>query len=434
MGDMTQLAVQKLPAATTYKKYNVSRGLFVGVASSGEKTFIVRYSVNKKQVDYRLPQPFGVKSDAGHISLADARTKAAEIKALGKQGINYEQKIASDAAATAAQSAKHDAEDFTVQSLYDAWFPTTRRKDEGAELTRSFKRDVLPVLGAIKLREIEEGHVRKLLEPIAATGTNRKAVVILNNLKQMFKWANGRKPWKLLVDDPTINLKADDITQRDYEEVERERTLSESEIKQLAKILPDAHLIKTTELSIWIVLACCTRIGETVMAEWKHVNLDTGVWFIPEANTKGEAPEHTVYLSDFAIAQFKALKAVTGNSVWCFPNKDDTSHIDPKAPTKQISDRQQRFSTTQALTGRTKHSHSLELGDEKWTPHDVRRTGSSLMQSVGVDSHIIERTVNHVEQNRMMRIYQRYDYATEQKDAWAKLGQLLTTLASQPSS
>lgn len=430
MADLTIQAIQKLQPAQTYKKYNASPGLFIGVTSSGEKLFIVRYSVNGKQIDYRLPKPFGLRSDAAHISLLDARAKAAEIKALGKQGIDYQQKLDADAKAVAAQSAQQEAENYTVTSLYDAWFATTRRKDGGAELTRSFKRDVLPVLGPMKLRDLEEGHIRALLKPISDRGTNRTAVALLNNLKQMFNWSNGRKPWKLLVDDPTCNLKPEDITQPGYEEVERDRVLSHDEIKALVRQLPAARLVNTTEYAIWIVLSCCTRIGETIMAEWKDIDLATGVWLIPESNTKGKAPAHTVYLSAFAVRQFEALKAITGGGKWCFPSEDGTSHLNEKAPTKQIGDRQASLRATKPLVNRSRGVSSLVLGSEKWTPHDLRRTGATLLQTVGVDQHVIERMMNHAEQNRMQRIYQQHDYATEQREAWTKLGTLLTTLTT----
>ena len=430
MTDLTVQAIQKLQPAPTYKKYNVSPGLFIGVTSSGEKLFIVRYSVSGKQIDCRLPKPFGLKSDAAHISLLEARAKAAEIRALGKQGIDYQQKQETEAKTAAAQSAQQEAENYTVQSLFDAWFPTTRRKDGGAELTRSFNRDVLPILGPMKLRDLEEGHIRTLLKPVTSTGTNRKAVVILNNLKQMFGWANGRKPWKLLVDDPTCNLKPADITQPGYEEVERDRVLSHDEIRQLVSRLPAARLVKTTEFAIWIVLGCCTRIGETIMAEWKDVDLSAGVWHIPEANTKGKAPAHMVYLSAFGIRQFEALKAITGASRWCFPAEDGTTHLDVKSPTKQIGDRQASLRTSKPLVNRSKGVSSLVLGIEKWTPHDLRRTGATLLQTVGVDQHVIERMMNHAEQNRMQRIYQQHDYADEQRQAWVKLGDLLTTLTT----
>lgn len=282
----------------------------------------------------------------------------------------------------------------------------------------------------MKLRELEESHIRALLKPISDRGTNRTAVALLNNLRQMFGWSNGRKPWKLLVDDPTANLKPEDITQPGYKEVERDRVLSHDEIKSLVRQLPAARLVKTTEYAIWIVLSCCTRIGETIMAEWKDIDLATGVWHIPEANTKGKAPAHTVYLSAFAIRRFEALKAITGASRWCFPNEDGTSHLNEKAPTKQIGDRQASLRASKPLINRSKGVSSLVLGSEKWTPHDLRRTGATLLQTVGVDQHVIERMMNHAEQNRMQRIYQQHDYADEQRDGWANLGALLDQLTT----
>ena len=294
---------------------------------------------------------------------------------------------------------------------------------------RSFDGSILPTLGGIRLRDLEEGHIRTLIAPVSKAGFNRKAIVMLNNLKQMFKWANGRRPWKTLLDDPTINLRPRDVTQPGYEETERDRVLSRDEIKLLATKLKTAGLVPNTELAIWIVLACCTRIGETIMAEWKHVDLENGVWFIPEANTKGRAPSHKVYLSDFAIKKFTALKALTGHTAWCFPNRAETKHLDTKSPTKQIGDRQASLKTGIPLTNRTKAADALVLLGDNWTFHDLRRTGATLAQSVGVDQHVIERMANHAEDNRMQRIYQRYDYADEQRVGWAKLGTLLDELA-----
>jgi integrase len=432
MADMTVQAIQALKPSTSYTKTQVSRGLYIGVATTGEKVFFVRYTVNgnTNRSEYRLPKLFGTKSGPAHISLTDARAKTTEIQALAKQGIDYQQKLEADAKAVASQSVQQEAENVTVANLYEAWFATTRRKDGGAELTRSFKRDVLPILGPMKLRDLEEGHIRALLKPISARGTNRTAVALLNNLKQMFNWSNGRKPWKLLVDDPTCNLKPEDITQPGYEEVERDRVLSHDEIKCLVRQLPAARLVKTTEYAIWIVLSCCTRIGETIMAEWTDVDLAAGVWHIPESNTKGKAPAHTVYLSAFAIRQFEALKTITGGGKWCFPNEAGTDHHDLKSPTKQIGDRQASLRNSKPLTNRCAGVSSLVLGSEKWTPHDLRRTGATLLQTVGVDQHVIERMMNHPEQNRMQRIYQQHDYADEQRQGWTNLGALLDQLTS----
>ena len=48
---------------------------------------------------------------------------------------------------------------------------------------------------------------------------------------------------------------------------EKERTLSESEIQELAAKIPNAGLLDTTAASTWIQLVTCCRIGELLAAK-----------------------------------------------------------------------------------------------------------------------------------------------------------------------
>jgi hypothetical protein len=50
------------------------------------------------------------------------------------------------------------------------------------------------------------------------------------------------------------------------------------------------------------------------------------------------------------------------------------------------------------------------------------------MQGLGVLPVVVERCLNHREENRIKRTYQRYDYAPEMRDAWRLLGERLTLL------
>ena len=47
---------------------------------------------------------------------------------------------------------------------------------------------------------------------------------------------------------------------------------------------------------------------------------------------------------------------------------------------------------------------------------------------------MIERCLNHVEPNRVKRIYQRQKLAAEQKKAWSDLGKKLSTLTKVPKA
>ena len=52
------------------------------------------------------------------------------------------------------------------------------------------------------------------------------------------------------------------------------------------------------------------------------------------------------------------------------------------------------------------------------------------MTAIGVLPEVAERCLNHTEENRVKRIYQRYTYEAEMKQAWEKLGKLLERLTT----
>jgi integrase len=165
-------------------------------------------------------------------------------------------------------------------------------------------------------------------------------------------------------------------------------------------------------------------VGELSKAQWKHINLDAKTWLIPDINSKNEKP-HTIYLSEFAARQFELLAENRHSNNWIFPNRDLTSHVSDKSIAKQINGRQNPI----ILKNRTQHNTALMLSGGKWTPHDLRRTGATLMGDLGVLPHVIEKCLNHTEQNKMKRIYQRQELKLEQADAWRQLGDLLVQLS-----
>jgi len=100
---------------------------------------------------------------------------------------------------------------------------------------------------------------------------------------------------------------------------------------------------KKSQIALWLCLSTLCRIGELLQAEWRHVDLDKGVWFIPRENVKGhrgKKQEHYVFLSDFSKRQFADLKNMTGKSKWCFPSKNkkgEDFHVCLKSVSKQVT-------------------------------------------------------------------------------------------------
>lgn len=186
------------------------------------------------------------------------------------------------------------------------------------------------------------------------------------------------------------------------------------------------------QCAVWICLSTLCRIGELLKSEWRYVDLDKGTWFIPAEATKGhrgKRQDHHISLSTFALNQFKRLKKETGHTPFCFPSKDESNHVDTKTVSKLIGDRQCSFKNRiKPLSGRH-HDDSLVLSQGskgEWTPHDLRRTGATMMQGLGVTLEIIDRCQNHLLRgSKVRRHYLHYDYAKEKHEAWSMLGEHL---------
>jgi integrase len=93
-----------------------------------------------------------------------------------------------------------------------------------------------------------------------------------------------------------------------------------------------------------------------------------------------------------------------------------------------VGDRQEKFKNrSKPLSGR-RHDNTLVLNHGTkggWTPHDLRRTGATMMQELGVTLEIIDRCQNHLlGGSKVRRHYLHHDYANEKRNAWRLLGTL----------
>jgi integrase len=316
-----------------------------------------------------------------------------------------------------------------VRGLFDLWqaMALASRKDGGAEVRRMFEKDVFPAIGDMAVEDVKKGHVAAMLDKIKARGVNRMVNMMLSLTRQMFLFAVSRDHIEA---DPTAALKKKDFGGKD---VERDRYLTEGEIRELRANLPAAKLSRPTALALWIMLSTTCRVGELSKAEWSHLDFDKRTWWIPAANSKN-GDEITIHLSDFSLEQFKQLADVQMSKRWLYPaSKPDANgnetHIDEKSITKQIRDRQR----IKPLKGRTQCTSALILSGGEWTPHDLRRTGATLMGDLGVDENIIDRCQNHKQTDAMKRVYQRSKREADMAAAWQLLGERLDLL-SRPDS
>jgi integrase len=462
---MTKLTVKLLDSLAAKDDGSIIRedGGLVAKVRAGVRGVTVQFRYEYKQGGVKRDHSLGSWPKK---TLAQIRSERDEVKTIVAKGIvpsaaRKAARIEAQAAvaATIEEEERRTAENKTVSDLFEEWVRDgVSREDGNAELRRSFSKDVLPVIGHKPLRSLCDKDLLTILRSIKARGLNRTVVIRSNDIGQMLRWAEKRKPWRSLMIDgnPADLLDVNTLLDRDYEE-ERSRVLSLEEIRELrntfARLKHDYQALPAgkrysgirpvnirVQCALWICLSTLCRIGELLKSKWEHVDLEKGTWFIPAAATKGQKgkrQDHHVFLSAFSLEQFKTLRQVTGHTPFCFPNKDEDSHVGTNTVSKLIGDRQCSLKNRSKPLSRRHNDDSLVLSNGsngEWTPHDLRRTGATLMQGLGVTLEIIDRCQNHrLGGSKVRRHYLHYTYAKEKTKAWDMLGQYLTTILSNNS-
>ena len=382
-----------------------------------------------------------------HKSLANARDEADRLWRTRSEGHDPRalrlQRIASENA-RAREATEAERRRITVKALFEHWArvelsPHTMangqrrgRKDGGEYIRQQFERRIFGPLGAVAATDVRKSDVLAVLDELTATGKLRTANVLLAALKQMFRFALARE----IVERNPL----DTITKHDAggKEAERERVLTDDEIKALAAALPLAKMHARSIAAVWLILATGARIGETVGAQWSEVDLNAGTWHLPETKN---GRDHTIHLSAFALAQFKVLADLNecdddGQQLpWVFPNTAGTGRVCIKSFGKQLADRQRP--AEKRMQRRSKRTESLILAGGRWTAHDLRRTAATMLAKLGFSGDVIDECLNHVIESRVRRTYIRDRRPEEQARAFDALGARLATLvgaAAAPSN
>ena len=282
------------------------------------------------------------------MSLADAASENSRIQALARDNVDFQVERAEREVAAAARLAAALAAVTPVCDLFETWLENgVSRKDGNRRLRQMFERDVLPAIGSKPLRELTDTDLVKLLRLVGRTrGKARTAEDMLAAIRQMFRWACKRQPWRSLLMDgnPADLVELRHVVPQGYVTVIRDRTLCAEEIRELRDVFAAMEtayetaadrrasvrpILCETQLALWTCLGTGCRIGELLMARWSHVDLEKATWFVPRENTKTKV-DWQVYLSDFAQRQFKELHAVTGDTDWCYPARVQEGHVSVK--------------------------------------------------------------------------------------------------------
>jgi integrase len=169
--------------------------------------------------------------------------------------------------------------------------------------------------------------------------------------------------------------------------------------------------LPTIRLGLKLILLTMVRKSELLDATWDEVDFENAVWSIPKERMKRKKP-HNVYLSRQALDIMVALKTCAANSRYVLPSRYDADEPMSRATFNRV---------TMAIVERAK-TQGLLL--EPFTVHDLRRTGSTLLNELGFNRDWIEKCLAH-EDNRTSRgIYNKAEYEPQRRhmlQEWADM-------------
>ncbi|EFK95997.1 integrase family protein, partial [sediment metagenome] len=157
--------------------------------------------------------------------------------------------------------------------------------------------------------------------------------------------------------------------------------------------------------------------SELIEATWDEVDFENAVWTIPKSRMKAGKP-HNVYLSQQALDIMVALRTCASGSKFLLPSRYDADRCMSKATLNRV---------TQTVAERAKEA---KLPLEPFTVHDLRRTGSTILNELGFNSDWIEKCLAHEDGRSSRGVYNKAEYAEQRRhmlqewadmiDAWVR--------------
>jgi integrase len=283
-----------------------------------------------------------------------------------------------------------------------------KRSSDGDD--RNLKLHVLPRWKSRQIEDIRRGDVIGLAEELIQDGKPVLANRVQALISSIFSFALDNE---IIGANPCARLK------KRGEEGVGTRVLSDEEIRLFWKGAVLSPISRATGLALRLELLTGTRPSEAAEPELSEfLTLDDAkkaAWKIPGARTKNKR-DHLVPLSALALETVRAARDLVGEDAkFLFPSPvNGESAIDGHS----LAVGMRRLAKSDKLTGPGSNTWRAEPP----TPHDLRRTFSTRLSSLGIPKEDRDACMNHTPVDVGSKHYDLYDRLAEKRaavDLWA---------------
>ena len=380
---LTDAAIKALRPRDKMYKVTDRDGMFLLVSPTGAMTFRFDYRMNGRRETVII----GRYGRTG-VSLARAREKLIEAKLMIQAGVSP--------AHEKRREKRRIKEAKSFGEFGERWLHDARMADSTRAMRRTvFERDILPTFRKRLLSEILPEDLRAMCEKVKARGAPATAVHVRDIVKLIFAFA--------ILHGERVSNPADEVGPSSIATfVPKDRSLSPSEIRIMLTQLEHVATLPTIRLGMKLILLSMVRKSELQDAVWDEVDFENAVWSIPKERMK-RSKAHNVYLSQQMLDIFIALKTCAGNSKYVLPSRYDADAPMSRATLNRIT----------VAVGERAKKEGLPL--EHFTVHDLRRTGSTLLNELGFNSDWIEKCLAHEDGRSSRGIYNKAEYEQQRR-------------------
>jgi integrase len=358
-------------------------GLYVAVSPTGKKTWRYQYALDGKRPEVTI-------GGYPELSVAEARERHAEYRAMVEKGIDPAQHKQGEKKARKVRAAEGEARD-TFEAFAKVWLAekmvnksATYRKQSQSFLERF----VWPEIGEKRLADIKPVDVLRIIEKQRALPVTAEKTRV--TIQRVFDYAIQ----KLLVEvNPALPLRG--VIERPP--VEHHRHLNEKELGMFWRSLSKQRAHFTTLAAAKLLVYSMCRKSEVLRAKWAEFDLDSAQWDIPAERMKSRQP-HRVFLSTHAVDLMRLMYAFSGQCDYIFHSVQSV-----KLP---LAD-----ATLNHLFKR------LDFGVPNFSPHGTRGTAATLLREHGFGRDVVDLLLAHKERNQVTASYQHHEFEGQRREA-----------------